>query len=341
MKIAVILPCFNEEVSIGETVDGFRAALPTAEIVVCDNNSSDRTAEVAREHGARVIAEPRPGKGEAVRRLFGSVHADVYVMADGDATYDPETAPAMVARLVNEDLDMVVGNRLLNPEDRLFRSGHRFGNWMFSTLVRVFFDARIHDLLSGYRVFSRRFARTFPNASRGFEIETELTVHALELRLPVAEVSSRYFARPDGSHSKLSTYRDGLRILIAMVLLFRDVKPLQFFAAVAGATAVGALGIFLPVYLTFLETSLVPRIPTVVLVMGMFVIVCLLLACGIILDRVSAARRYLHRLAYQAEAGPASLASELADALPATVGVAAVHPAGHATTSTPIGAAEA
>ena len=203
MKIAVILPCYNEEVAIGGTIDEFRQALPTAEIIVCDNNSSDRTADVARAHGARVLVEPRPGKGHAVRRLLGSVDADVYVMADGDMTYDASVAPRMVERLVREDLDMVVGNRLTSSGEHLFRSGHRFGNWMFTTLVKTFFASTVEDLLSGYRVFSRRFVATFPSQARGFEIETELTVHAFEYRLPVAEVDTPYKARPEGSVSKL------------------------------------------------------------------------------------------------------------------------------------------
>jgi len=307
MKIAVILPCYNEEVAIGQTIAGFQAVLPTAEIVVCDNNSSDRTTEVARAAGARVVFEPRPGKGEAVRRLFSAVDADVYVMADGDATYDPDVAPDLVRKLVDEDLDMVVGNRLHTQGSDLFRSGHRLGNRMFSLLVQWGFGRGFEDLLSGYRVFSRRFVRTFPSSARGFEIETELTVHALEHRLPVGEVVTRYLPRPEGSVSKLSTYKDGLRILVVMGLLFRDVRPLAFFTGVSLITASIALGLFWPVYLTFLQTGLVPRIPTVVLVTGMFIYVGLLLTSGIILDRFAALRRTTFRYHYQRESGPGQL----------------------------------
>ncbi|MBC7985493.1 MAG: glycosyltransferase, partial [Sphingomonadaceae bacterium] len=213
LRVAVLLPCYNEEAAIGLTVAAFRAALPDAAVYVYDNNSTDRTAEAARAAGAIVRPEPMQGKGRVVRRMFADVEADVYVMADGDATYDASAAPALIAMLLDEQLDMVVGARRSEVDDGADRRGHRLGNRLFTGLLSSLFGRSFSDIFSGYRVFSRRFAKSFPALSRGFETETEISVHALELKMPVAEVPTAYAARPEGSESKLSTYRDGFRIL--------------------------------------------------------------------------------------------------------------------------------
>lgn len=305
MRIAVIIPCRNEEATIAETVRGFAAALPAAQIYVCDNASSDASAREARMAGATVLFEARPGKGEAVRRLFADVEADVYLMVDGDVTYDAAAAPRLVQRLVEGNLDMVVANRLNGAGAELFRRGHQFGNRMFSWIAKLFFNSPIEDLLSGYRAMSRRFVKTFPSESVGFEIETELTVHALEARVPIAEIDTDYFVRPEGSESKLSTYRDGLRISLMILRLLRDVKPLQFFLLVALATMLLALALSLPIIETYLESGLVPRIPTAILITGLFVLSFVFLTCGIILERISAERRMLYRMHYLSIPGPA------------------------------------
>lgn len=304
MKIAVIIPCRNEEATIAETVQSFASVLPMAQIYVCDNASIDQSAAKARAAGATVISEPRPGKGEAVRRLFSDVEADVYLMVDGDATYHAASAPRLVERLVEGGLDMVIGNRLNADGAELFRAGHEFGNRMFSSIAKLFFDSPVEDLLSGYRAMSRRFVKTFPSESVGFEIETELTVHALEVRMPIAELNTDYFVRPEGSESKLSTYRDGLRISLMILRLLRDVKPLQFFLLVASATMLLALGLSIPIVETYLESGMVPRIPTAILITGLFVLSFVFLTCGIILERISAERRLLHRLHYLRIPGP-------------------------------------
>ena len=231
MRVAVLVPCFNEQAAVGKVVSAFRNALPAAEIYVYDNNSKDRTAEVAREAGAEVRTERRQGKGHVVRRMFADIDADVYVLVDGDATYDAPSAPCMIEKLVNEHLDMVVGLRV-DQEVEAWRLGHRFGNRMLTGFLSAVFGQAFKDILSGYRVFSRRFVKSFPVLSDGFEIETELTVHALELSMPVAEVETPYYARPEGSVSKLNTYRDGLRILATILKLYRSEKPLRFFSVV-------------------------------------------------------------------------------------------------------------
>jgi glycosyltransferase involved in cell wall biosynthesis len=296
-KIAVILPCYNEEAAIAQTVADFRASLPGATIFVYDNNSKDRTVEVARAAGAIVRSETMQGKGHVVRRMFADIEADVYVMADGDATYEAAAAPALVARLCDDNLDMVVGARKSEVE-AAYRRGHRFGNAMLTGMLARIFGRSFTDILSGYRIFSRRFVKSFPVLSSGFEIETEISVHALELRMPVAEVVTAYAARPEGSESKLSTYRDGFRILNTIINLFRSERPLVFFGMIALLLAVIAVILSIPLVMTFLETGLVPRLPTAILVTGLIILAALSCMSGLILDTVVRGRREVRRLAY-------------------------------------------
>jgi hypothetical protein len=299
-RIAVLVPCYNEEAAIARVVADFRANLPDAVIYVYDNNSTDRTVEVARAAGAVVRTETRQGKGYVVRRMFSDVDADVYVLVDGDATYDAPSARLLVARLVEGGLDMVVGARR-DQEEAAYRFGHRFGNRMLTGFVAQVFGATFEDLLSGYRVFSRRFVKSFPGLSGGFEIETELTVHALNLELPVDEIETPYFARPEGSVSKLSTWRDGLRILRTIVRLYRAERPLPFFCGIGLALAVASIALAIPIIITYVEQGLVPRFPTAVLSTGLMILACLAVACGIVLDTVTRGRREMKMLAYLAQ----------------------------------------
>ncbi len=301
--VAVILPCYNEEAAIGRTVADFRAALPEAAIYVFDNNSRDRTVEVAQAAGAIVRRETMQGKGHVVRRMFADVEADVYVMADGDATYDAPAAPAMIARLLDERLDMVVGARESEVQ-AAYRRGHRTGNRLLTGLLAWIFGRTFSDILSGYRVFSRRFVKSFPILSAGFEIETEISVHALELRMPVAEVTTRYGARPEGSASKLSTYRDGFRILNMIITLCRIERPVLFFGIIGGLLAALAIILSIPLVITYAQTGLVPRLPTAVLATGLIILASLSLFAGLILDTVVRGRREVRRLAYLAFAAP-------------------------------------
>jgi len=297
LRIAVLVPCYNEEAAIGQVVAGFRAALPTADIYVYDNNSRDETAAVARAAGAIVRRETQQGKGFVVRRMFADIEADIYVLVDGDATYEAEVAPKLVAALVENQLDMVNGARVTEIV-AAYRPGHRFGNYMLTTLVAQIFGNRIGDMLSGYRVFSRRFVKSFPALSRGFEIETELTVHALELGMPVAEIATSYKDRPVGSASKLRTFRDGFRILFVIFMLVKENRPLAFFSAIAALLFTLAVLIALPVLGTYLETGLVPRLPTAVLATGLALLAFLSLSSGFVLDSVTRGRRELKRLHY-------------------------------------------
>src|SRR5437868_13431734 len=258
MRIAVLVPCFNEETAVATVVGDFRKALPSAQIYVYDNNSSDRTAVVAREAGAEVRSEYRQGKGHVVRRMFADVDADVYVLVDDDATYDAASAPRMIDVLLSEHLDMVVGLRV-DQAAAAYRLGHRTGNRMLTGFLSSTFGQEFKDILSGYRVFSRRFVKSFPVLSVGFEIETELAVYALELSLPVAEVETPYYARPEGSFSKLNTWRDGIRIFGTMLKLYRAERPLRFFGAIGIFLAVVAIILAIPIVITFSETGLVPR----------------------------------------------------------------------------------
>jgi glycosyltransferase involved in cell wall biosynthesis len=302
VKIAVLLPCYNEAAAIGQTVADFRAALPMAEIYVYDNNSTDATAAVARDAGAIVRTERMQGKGHVVRRMFADVDADIYVMADGDATYEAAAAPELIALLRTEQLDMVVGARKSEVE-AAYRRGHRLGNRLLTGMLAWLFGRSFTDILSGYRVFSRRFIKSFPVLSEGFEIETEISVHALELRMPVAERVTAYAARPEGSMSKLNTYRDGWRILMTIVTLFRIEKPLMFFGLIGVALGLTAILLSIPLFITYFETGLVPRFPTAILATGMMVLAFLNGFCGLILDTVVRGRREMRRLAYLAVKG--------------------------------------
>jgi glycosyltransferase involved in cell wall biosynthesis len=296
-RIAVLVPCFNEEAAVATVVADFRKALPSADIFVYDNNSSDRTAAVAREAGAQVRSERRQGKGHVVRRMFADIDADIYVLVDGDATYDAASAPRMIDALVSDHLDMVVGFRV-DQAEAAYRPGHRAGNRMLTGFLSSVFGEAFKDILSGYRVFSRRFVKSFPVLSDGFEIETELSVHALELALPVAEIETPYYARPEGSFSKLNTWRDGFRILGTIVKLYRSEEPLRFFTAIGVFLTLIAIGLAVPVIVTYLETGLVPRLPTAVLSMGLMILAVLAVSSGLVLDTVTRGRREMKLLAY-------------------------------------------
>jgi glycosyltransferase involved in cell wall biosynthesis len=300
-RVAVLVPCRNEAPTVARVVADFRAALPGCRIYVYDNGSSDGTGDLARSAGALVRQEAHPGKGGVVRRMFAEIDADIYFLVDGDATYDAASAPAMLARLTDEDLDMLTAVRDEGDRQGAYRRGHRFGNRAFNVLLGGLFGERPADLFSGYRAFSRRFVKSFPASSRGFEIETELTVHALEQRLPTGEIVTPYYERPSDSQSKLSTLRDGLRILRMTAILFRDERPLAFFGTLATLAAV--IGLFLGggVVIEFMETRLVPRLPTAILATGLMLTAFLGFACGLILDSVARGRREVKRLAYLSE----------------------------------------
>jgi glycosyltransferase involved in cell wall biosynthesis len=299
-RIAVLVPCYNEALTVARVVADFTAALPGCTVYVYDNRSSDGTGDIARNAGAVVRREERPGKGGVVRRMFADVDADVYVITDGDATYDAARSREMVDLLVRDGLDVVTGVRDHGDRDAAYRRGHQLGNRAFNWLLGALFGERPADMFSGYRVMSRRFVKSFPAEARGFEIETELTVHALELRVPTAEVVTTYFERPEGSTSKLSTYRDGLRILYTMARLFRDVRPLPFFFACAAVFGAAGLVLGAEVIAEYLETGLVPRLPTAVLATGLLLLASLSVMSGLILDSVARGRREAKRLAYLA-----------------------------------------
>src|SRR4051812_5996216 len=303
LRIAVLVPCYNEEAAVAAVVRGFRQALPTATVYVYDNNSRDRTIAVAREAGAEVRSERRQGKGHVVRRMFADIDADVYVLVDGDATYDAPSAPRMIERLLGEHLDMVVGLRV-DQDQAAYRMGHRTGNWMLTRFLAEVFGQAFKDILSGYRVFSRRFVKSFPVLSDGFEIETELSVHALELALPVAEVETPYYARPEGSISKLNTWRDGFRILNTILKLYRSEKPLRFFTAIGIFLMLVSIGLAIPIVVTFLEEGVVPRLPTAVLSMGLMIVAVLSVSSGLVLDTVTRGRREMKLLAYLSQPAP-------------------------------------
>lgn len=301
LDIAVLIPCLNEEVTVGTVVHEFRRALPRASIYVYDNGSSDRTREVAREAGAIVRIEPRRGKGNVVRRMLADVEADLYVIVDGDGTYDAAAAPAMIARLLDGNLDMVVATRMDAPGER-FRRGHRAANQAFARLIENLFGRRLVDVFSGYRVLTRRFVKSFPGRSSGFEIETELAIHALSLAIPMDEIPAPFGDRAPGSESKLTPVGDGTRILRVVFYFLKEVRPLLFFSALAGILAATSLILAYPVFVTYAETGLVPRFPTAILATGVMLLAFLSLACGLILDSVAAARWETKRRAYLAEA---------------------------------------
>ncbi|MGK2908926.1 MAG: glycosyltransferase family 2 protein [Sphingobium sp.] len=309
LRVAVVLPCYNEAGAIAQTVRDFAQALPDATIYVYDNNSTDDSRALAAAAGAVVRRVRQQGKGHVVRRMFADVDADIYVMADGDATYEAAAAPRMVAAMLADNLDMVVGARKSEVE-AAYRRGHRFGNLLLTGLLRRLFGRSFTDILSGYRIFSRRFVKSFPVLSAGFEIETEMSVHALELAMPVAEELTAYAARPEGSVSKLSTYRDGWRILSTIVQLYRLERPVLFFGIIGALFALAGLVLAVPLFLTFLKTGLVPRFPTAILITGLMIIAVLNGMCGLILDTVVRGRREVRRLSYLAYRAPSEFARD-------------------------------
>jgi len=307
LAIAVLVPCFNEEAAIGKVVADFKAALPTATVYVYDNNSTDKTVEVATAAGAVVRRERRRGKGNVVRRMFQDIEADIYVMVDGDDTYDAARAPELVELLVADNLDMVVGRRI-ETHQAAYRAGHRLGNRVLTGLVARLFGAALVDMLSGYRVFSRRFAKSFPSSSREFEIETELTVHAMQMKMALAEIDTNYKERPPGSTSKLRTFRDGWRILLTITNLMRNERPLMFFALIGMFLVAVAFVLGIPVVIDWTRTGLVQRFPTAILASALVVIAVVCFATGAILDLVAHVRRESKRLVYLQHASPAEAA---------------------------------
>ena len=302
-RIAVLVPCYNEEVAVAKVVADFRRELPDAIIYVYDNNSTDGTAAAARAAGAEVFLERHQGKGFVVRRMFTDIEADIYLLVDGDTTYDAPSARKMIGKLLDERLDMVVGSRV-DQEEAAYRAGHRTGNWLLTSFVASVFGPSFKDMLSGYRAFSRRFVKSFPVLSGGFEIETELTIHALELGLPTAEIETPYYSRPPGSTSKLNTWSDGFRILRTIGNLYRAERPLSFFGIIGALLALLSLGLAIPIVVTFLETGLVPRLPTAVLAMGLMVTAFLSISVGLVLDTVTRGRREMKLLAYLEQRAP-------------------------------------
>jgi glycosyltransferase involved in cell wall biosynthesis len=301
--VAVLVPCYNEGRAIAKVVADFRAALPGATVYVYDNNSKDDTVNVAKGAGAVVRSESHQGKGHVVRRMFNDIEADIYVLVDGDATYDAPSVSAMIGKLIEDRLDMVVAARL-DRDAAAYRPGHRAGNWLLTGFVAHIFGRAFTDILSGYRVFSRRFVKSFPILSGGFEIETELTVHALELELPVGEVATPYYSRPLGSASKLSTWQDGFRILWTVLKLYRAERPLSLFGAFGIALIIMSVGLAIPVVITYVQEGIVPRLPTAVLSTGLMLLGFLSIACGLILDTVTRGRREAKLIAYLALRAP-------------------------------------
>jgi glycosyltransferase involved in cell wall biosynthesis len=299
-RTAILIPCFNEAPTVAQVIADFRAAVPEAAIYVYDNNSTDRTVEIAEQSGAVVGRESRQGKGNVLRRMFRDIDADVYVLVDGDATYDAASARRLIAELVGGNYDMVVGVRVGQGET-VYRRGHRFGNRMLTGFVDGIFGTDLRDMLSGYRVFSRRFVKSFPALSSGFEIETELTIHALELELPIIEIDTPYYARPAGSASKLHTGRDGVRIMFTILQLYRSERPLAFFAIVGALLATISVALAIPIFITYLTIGLVPRIPTAILSTGLMILAFLSIAIGFVLDTVTRGRREMKLLAYLAQ----------------------------------------
>ena len=297
LEIAVLIPCYNEAATIANVVGDFAKAIPQATIYVYDNNSSDDTATVAARAGAVVVREPLQGKGNVVRRMFADVEADIYVMVDGDDTYDAKSAPELVHVLLRDQLDMMNGARETQSSDA-YRPGHRMGNVVLTGMVTQIFGKRLDDMLSGLKVFSRRFVKSFPALSSGFEIETELTVHALALRMPIGEMVTPYKERPEGSESKLNTFRDGFRILRTILILIKEERPLPFFLFVFGVFSMASIGLSIPIVLEFMESGLVPRIPTAILSTGLMLLAFLSLTCGVILDTVAKGRHELKRMSY-------------------------------------------
>jgi glycosyltransferase involved in cell wall biosynthesis len=297
VSIAVLIPCYNEAIAVGRVVSEFRAALPDATIYAYDNNSTDDTIAVARHAGAIVRRESRQGKGNVVRRMFADIEADVYILVDGDDTYDAAAAPKLVSTLIDDDLDFVNGARF-NRSSQAYRFGHRFGNVMLTQIVRLIFGRNFSDMLSGYKILSRRFVKSFPATSSGFETETEIVVHALELRMPCAELVTAYGERPEGSSSKLRTVQDGIKILFFIARLIKNERPFQLFALVGALLILAAFILGFPILLNFLETGLVPRFPTVILCAGLVIVGVICFFSALILDMTTRTRQELKRLAY-------------------------------------------
>ena len=312
LAIAVLVPCYNEEAAIAQVVSDFRAALPMATVYVYDNNSSDRTVEVARGAGAVVRTEPLQGKGHVVRRMFADIEADIYVMVDGDDTYEAAAATGLIDALAEHGADMVNAIRVTDI-DKAYRPGHVLGNRMLTGVVAWIFGDRVDDMLSGYRVFSRRFVKSFPVLSAGFEIETELTVHALELAMPMSQAPTAYKDRPEGSVSKLNTFRDGFRILFTIGRLLQRERPLRFYGALGTALAVLSLVLAFPLLLTWLETGMVPRFPTAILCSAIMISAFLSVTAGLVLDTVTHGRREVKRLAYLSVPGVHARLGAVAD----------------------------
>jgi len=310
MKVAVLIPCYNEEAAIATVVRGFRAALPAAAIYVYDNNSRDATVAQATQAGAVVRRESRQGKGNVVRRMFADIEADIYVLVDGDDTYDAEAAPQMIRQMLADGADILTARRV-HSHAEAYRPGHVFGNRMLTGLTSALFRVRLSDMLSGYRVFSRRFVKSFPFTAEGFAIETELTVHAVRLLMPMTEMDTRYKERPVGSVSKLNTWGDGFRILATIAYLVREERPLVFFTTIFAFLATASIVAGTPVVTEYLDTGLVPRLPTAVLAVGLMVLAFLSMACGLILDTVTRGRWEAKRMAYLAIPGPKALEEQL------------------------------
>ena len=303
VEVAVLIPCRDEAAAIANVVAAFRKALPSATIYVYDNGSDDDTAMEARAAGALVRSEPQTGKGNVVRRMFADVETDLYLLVDGDGTYNAAAAPGLVETLLDGAYDMVTATRI-DGGDGAYRRGHRLGNRLLTKLVGRLFNQPVADMLSGYRVLSRRFVKSFPALSRGFEIETELTIHALQMRLPTAECGAHYRERPDGSQSKLSTVGDGLRILWTILVLVKEVRPLPFFTLWFVVLAAVSLALAYPVLSEYLATGLVPRLPTALAATGAMLLAFLSLTCGFILDSVARGRLEAKRMAYLAQSPP-------------------------------------
>jgi glycosyltransferase involved in cell wall biosynthesis len=303
LKVAVLIPCYNEALTVAQVITDFRGALPGATIYVYDNNSTDDTAAIAKANGAQIAWEIRQGKGHVVRRMFRDIEADVFVLVDGDATYDAPSAPRLIDALLNGGYAMVVGSRVTS-EDLAYRRGHQFGNRVLTGFVATVFGTGLCDMLSGYRVFSRCFVKSFPALSSGFEIETELTIHALELELPIIEIEAPYYSRPEGSASKLKTWSDGLRILLTIVELYRSERPFAFFSLLGVVLAGMSVLLSIPLIVTYFETGLVPRIPTAILSTGLMILAFLSVSVGFVLDTVTRGRREVKLLAYLSYPAP-------------------------------------
>jgi glycosyltransferase involved in cell wall biosynthesis len=303
MRVAVLVPCYNEALTIAKVVTDFRAAVPAADIYVYDNNSSDGTAAAAASAGAILRTETMQGKGHVVRRMFRDIEADLYLIVDGDDTYDASLAPAMIQLAADQGFDLINYVRR-DVEEASYRRGHRFGNQLLTGIVRKIFGDQVQDMLSGYKLLSRRFVKSFPALADGFDTETELTIHALELAMPVAHVTGPYKGRPEGSASKLNTYRDGIRILWIILVLFKHERPMQLFSAFAALFALIAIALGIPVVIAFLHTGLVRRLPTALLSTGLILIAALSFTTGLILDTVSRGRRENRMLAYLSHAAP-------------------------------------